>query len=170
MTTQIIPIQEVEKCILVLRGVRIIIDADLARLYGVQTKVLNQMVRRNFSRFPADFLFQLSENEKQEVVTNCDHLKNIRFFKGLPYAFTEHGVVMAASLLSSERAAEVSIYVVRAFIKMREMVVEHKELFMKLAELEQKVSGHDQNIQTLFTAIRALMETPQKAKKPIGFL
>lgn len=170
MATQIVPLQEVEKCILILRNTRVILDADLARLYGVSTKVLNQAVRRNLFRFPADFLFQLSESEKQEVVTICDHLKNTKFFKGLPYAFTEHGVVMAASLLSSSRAVEVSIYVVRAFVKMRKMITEHKELVSKLAELEQKVSGHDQNIRALFATIRSLMETPQKKKKQIGFL
>jgi len=162
-------IDEVLHCIRKIRGERVIVDADLAHLYGVPTKVFNQAVRRNLQRFPQDFMFQLSSEEKEEVVTNCDHLEKIKYYKGLPYAFTEHGAVMAASLLNSQRAIEVSIYVVRAFVKMRLYLSQHQEILKKLSSLEQSVSAHDVHIKSIFHAIRQLMEVPQKSRKQIGF-
>lgn len=166
----VVTTDEIARRILILRDTKVILDADLALLYGVPTKVFNQAVKRNIHRFPADFVFQLTEVEKNEVVTICDHLKNIRFYKGLPYAFTEHGAIMAASVLNSQRAVEVRIYVVRAFIKMRELLAQNKELFKKLMDLEQKVATHDVHIRSLFNAIRQLLEPPAKPKKPIGFI
>lgn len=114
-------------------------------------------------------MFQLSSEEKEEVVTNCDHLEKIKYYKGLPYAFTEHGAVMAASLLNSQRAIEVSLYVVRAFVKMRQYLSQHQEILKKLSSLEQSVSTHDVHIKSIFHAIRQLMDGPQKSKKQIGF-
>ncbi|PIR20451.1 MAG: hypothetical protein COV45_06400 [Deltaproteobacteria bacterium CG11_big_fil_rev_8_21_14_0_20_47_16] len=156
--------------ILVIRGERVILDTDLATLYGVPTKALNQAVKRNYQRFPSDFMFQLSESEKEEVVTNCDHLKKVKFYKGLPYAFTEHGAVMAATILNTPQAVSISIYVVRAFIQIREMLTHHKTLLKKLTDLEQRISTHDTHIRSLFNAIRQLMSPPPKPKRKIGFL
>ena len=146
------------------------LDADLADLYGVPTKALNQAVRRNINRFPADFMFRLTKEEKQEVVTNCDHLAKLKFSPSLPYAFTEHGALMLGNVLTSERAIEVSLMVVRTFVQLREMLSSHKELAAKLEALERKVGGHDQAIAGLIDAIRQLMAPPAQNKRPIGFI
>ncbi len=114
------PVRSVESLILNLRGQKVLLDADLAAIYGVPTKALNQAVKRNAERFPEDFVFQLDSEEKAEVVTNCDHLSRIKFSKSLPYAFTEHGALMAANVLNSPDAVRMSVHVVRAFIKQRE--------------------------------------------------
>jgi ORF6N domain-containing protein len=121
------------------------------------------------ARPPADFMFKLTPKEKAEVVANCDHLRRLKFSPALPYAFTEHGAIMVASVLNSSRAIEVSVYVVRAFVKLREMVGTHKELGRKLAELQRRIQEHDEEITDLFEAIRQLMEPPEKSKKRIGF-
>jgi len=164
-----IPDERIEKTILLIRGQKVIIDADLAELYGVTTKRLNEQVRRNRSRFPEDFILQLTTEEKSEVVANCDHLSKLKFSKTLPYAFTEHGAIMAASILNAPRAIEASIFVVRAFVKLREMLATHKELAQKLLELEQRLEDHDEHIQTIFNAIRQLMTKTESPRKKIGF-
>ena len=110
----------IEKRILLIRGCRVLIDTDLAELYDVSTKRLNEQIKRNFTRFPEDFMFQITKKEKEEVVANCDHLIKLKYSTTLPYAFTEHGVVMAANLLHSEKAVDTSIFIVRSFIKMRQ--------------------------------------------------
>jgi phage regulator Rha-like protein len=150
--------ERIEQAILVIRGQRVMLDSDLAKLYGVSTKALNQGVKRNTDRFPKDFMFRLTQQEKSEVVTNCDHLSKLKFSPTMPFAFTEHGAIMVANVLNSERAVEVSIYVVRAFVKLREMLRTHKALAQKLAELERQVESHDSHIRSLFEAIRQLME------------
>ena len=165
----LLPTSPIESRIIDLRGQKVIIDADLPELYGVTTKRLNEQVRRNIERFPEDFMFRLSTEEKTEVVANCDHLKKLKFSPVLPNAFTEHGAIMAASVLNSQRAVEVSVYVVRAFVRLRLLVSTHKELSRKLEELERKVSGHDQAIVGLFDAIRSLMAQPEPKKRKIGF-
>jgi len=148
----------------------LLIDTDLAELYGVTTKALNQAVKRNTDRFPHDFVFQLNKKEKIEVVTNCDHLSRLKFSSTLPYVFTEHGAIMAANVLKSDRAVKVSVYVVRAFVKLREAVLSHKEFAGKLSELEQKVEKHDVTIHYLFDAIRRLMQPTDTQKiRKIGF-
>ena len=169
------PVERIAQSILVIRGQKVMIDADLAELYGVATKRLNEQVKRNFERFPADFMFQLSQPEKDEVVANCDHLAKLKFAKALPYAFTEHGALMAASVLNTPRAVEVSVYVVRAFVALRELLTGNKELALKLAELEsrieRKLDSHDQAIAGLIDAMRELMRPPEPTKKPpIGFV
>jgi hypothetical protein len=118
----IVPAGKIENRILLIRGEKVIIDADLAEFYGVATKRLNEQVKRNVNRFPADFMFQLTKEEKSEVVANCDHLKNLKYSKTLPYAFTEHGAIMAASVLNMQRAIEVSVFIVRAFVKFRQFI------------------------------------------------
>ena len=161
--------KQIEQTILAIRGHRVMLDTDLANLYGVTTKRLNEQVRRNRNRFPIDFLFQLTSREKAEVVANCDHLKQLKFSPVRPFAFTEHGAVMVASILNSKRAIEVSIYVVRAFVALREMLGAHRELAQKLSELERKVESHDSHIRSLFEAIRQLMEPPVQKSRRIGF-
>ena len=131
----------IESRILVVREHKVIIDTDLALLYGVPTKALNQAVKRNAERFPMDFMFQLSATEKAEVVTSCDHLQKLKFSKSLPYAFTEHGAIQAANVLASPRAVEMGIYVVRAFVRLKQATASHSELAKRLAELEEKTEG-----------------------------
>lgn len=162
--------ENIEAKILLIRGHKVMLDADLAELYGVETKRLNEQVRRNSDRFPEDFMFRLTAEEKAEVVANCDHLARLKFSSSLPYAFTEHGAIMAASVLNSPCAIEISVHVVRAFVHMRELLSGHKELAQKLAQLERKVGAHDKAIAEIINAIRQLMapEEPKK-KRPIGF-
>jgi hypothetical protein len=162
------PARPLETRIILVRGERVMIDADLAVVYGVPTKALNQAVKRNPRRFPADFAFRLSAAEKSEVVTNCDHLARLRFASARPYAFTEHGAIMAANVLSSRRAVELSVEVVRAFARLREMVASHKDLAKRLDELE---SRYDRQFKAVFDAIRELMRPPEpKMKRKIGFV
>lgn len=159
-----------EQRILTIRGKSVMIDADLAELYGVETRALNQAVRRNRSRFPAEFMFQLTAAEKQEVITNCDHLARLKFSSALPYAFTEHGTLMLGNVLNSERAIEVSLLVVRTFVSIREMLSVHKDLASKLVELESRVGGHDEAIAELIDAIRRLAAPSSgRRSRPIGF-
>ena len=169
--TEVIVVDRIESSILTLRGQRVVLDSDLAAMYGVTTKALNQAVKRNVDRFPADFHFQLTVEEKSGVVANCDHLSTLKFSSSLPYAFTEHGAIMAASVLNSPRAVEVSVFVVRAFVKLRELALSHRELSRKVAELEQKVGGHDVSIRSLVGAIRELMTPPTvpPKRRRIGF-
>lgn len=162
--------EQIESRIFVIRAQKVMLDADLAELYGVETKVLNQAVKRNSERFPEDFMFQLTNDEKIEVVTNCDHLAKLKYSPTLPYAFTEHGALMLGNVLKSVRAVEVSLMVVRAFVHLRELVSTHKELSQQLSQLERKVGAHDRAIAELINAIRQLM-TPldPKKKRSIGF-
>jgi len=162
----VIPAEPLEDKILIIRGHKVMLDADLARLYGVGTKALNQAVKRNKERFPEDFMFQLTEREKTEVVTNCDHLRRLKFSPTPPYAFTEHGALMLANVLNSEVAVSASVQVVRAFVRLREVLSTHKDLARRLAELEKK---YDAQFKVVFDAIRQLM-VPTKAKpRRIGF-
>jgi len=168
--TSLIPSERIEQSILLIRGHKVMLDTDLAQLYGVPTKVLNQAVKRNKNRFPPDFMFQLTEAEKDEVVTVCDHLRRLRFSPSLPHAFTEYGAIMLATVLNSQRAIEASIYVVRAFVRLREALATHRAVARKLAELEKRIESHDEHIQSLFHAIRQLMTSPEPKKRKIGFL
>jgi len=142
------------------------IDYDLAALYGVSTKVLNQAVKRNINRFPEDFMFRLTRQEKEEVVTNCDHLKTLKFSPQLPHAFTEQGVAMLSSVLNSERAITVNIQIMRTFTKLRALLSTHKDLQRKIEEMEKK---YDQQFKVVFNAIRALISPEETKKKRIGF-
>ncbi|MFH1581340.1 MAG: ORF6N domain-containing protein [Pseudomonadota bacterium] len=166
----LIPIERIENVIIQIRDHKVIIDTDLAKIYGVTTRKLNQAIKRNIDRFPPDFLFQLTQKEKEEVITICDHLENLKYSPYLPFVFTEHGTIMAASVLNSERAIHVSVYVVRAFVKLREMVSTHKELALKFLEMEQRLESHDEQIQAVFEAIQQLMTLPAKPRKKIGFI
>ena len=118
----LVKVGTIQQRILLIRGEKVIIDADLADAYGVPTRRLNEQVKRNRERFPEDFMFQLSADEKAEVIANCDHLDKLKFSKALPHAFTEHGAIMVASILNSPKAIEVSVFVVRAFVQLREVI------------------------------------------------
>ncbi|MBC7816399.1 MAG: ORF6N domain-containing protein, partial [Planctomycetaceae bacterium] len=168
--TKLILVDQIEPLIHEVRGQKVILDRDLAVLYGVETRTLNQAVRRNLDRFPADFLFQLTEAERdslrsQIVISNIGRGGR----RYLPYAFTEHGAFMAANLLNSPRAVEISVFVVRAFVKLRQLVLAHKDLAGKLDQLERKVGSHDEAIKQLVAAIRQLMAPPDPPKKEMGF-
>src|SRR6266513_1915183 len=166
---RVIPDEIVMNKIIVVRNQKIMIDRDLAELYGVTTKQLNQQVKRNLKRFPKDFMFQLNGEEKAEVVTNCDHLVSLKFSPNLPYAFTEHGAVMLASILNSDRAIEVNIQIVRVFTKMREMLLTHKDILLQLEKMERKLTGHDEDIQLIFKYLKQLLNPPQQPRKRIVF-
>jgi len=184
------PREQIEQAILAIRGHRVMLDTDLANLYGVSTKVLNQAVKRNAKRFPRDFAFQLSAGEvrklRSQVMTSKSvliraidsNLNRSQFVTGsqkhrdprfLPWAFTEHGAIMVAGVLNSQRAIQVSIYVVRAFVKLREILSTHTVVAEKLSELERTVASHDRHIKALFEAIRRLMEPPATKSRRIGF-
>ena len=173
-----IAVEVIATRIIELRGKKVILDRDLAKLYGVAAKVLNQAVKRNIKRFPDDFMFQLSweevESLRSQIVTlnkkNSEASRRGRHIKYLPYAFTEHGVAMLSSVLNSERAIQVNILIMRAFTKLREILITHKDLATKIEALEKKYTEHDQTIKEIFQAIKQLLEPPlPKEKKLIGF-
>jgi ORF6N domain-containing protein len=156
--------------ILVIRGRRVLLDADLARLYGTTAKRLREQVRRNQDRFPEDFCFRISRGELEEVAANCGYLRNLRYARGLPLAFTEHGAIMAASVVHTSRAVEMSVFVVRAFVRMRGLLAAHEGLAAKLEELERRVGAHDDALRDLVAAIRRLLEPPPATSAgKIGF-
>jgi hypothetical protein len=157
----------IESRILSLRGHKVMIDADLAEIYGVPTKRLNEQVKRNIERFPVDFMFQLNEEEAENLrsqfaTSSASHGGR----RTRPYAFTEHGAIMAANVLNSPQAVEMSVFVVRAFVKLREMLIAHKDLELKLAALEMK---YDTQFKVVFDAIRQLMIAPESKRRKIGF-
>jgi hypothetical protein len=160
----------VESRILVLRRQRVILDSDLAQLYGVPVGRLNEQVKRNQQRFPADFMFQLTSREDQilrsQIAISSQKHGGRRY---RPYAFTEHGAIMAATVLNSKRAIEMSVFVVRAFVRMREMLVKNRQLAAKINELDRRLETHDTAIQDLIDAIKELMAPEGTSKRKIGF-
>ena len=169
----------VEQRIYFLRGQKIMLDSDLAELYGVDTKALNRAAKRNLDRFPDDFMFQVSSQDdeslrrqigaaklRSQIVTSNERRGGRR---SLPYAFTEHGVAMLSSVLNSKRAVQVNIVIIRAFIKLREILATHKDLARRLDDLERKYSEHDDELKAVFDAIRKLLSTPAPTKRRIGF-
>lgn len=176
-------IQSISLAIATMRGQRVILDSDLAALYGVETKRFNEAVKRNAARFPADFMFQLTPEESDSLRSHIATLKTGRgqHRKYLPYVFTEHGAIMAAMVLGSPRAVEVSVYVVRAFVRLREAAVLHKDLAERLSSLEEKAEAlamsHDtfsrnarNQLRQVFEALRELTIPPDPPKRPIGFV
>jgi len=159
-------IQRIEALIYIIRGQKVMLDADLAALYGVETRVLKQAVRRNRNRFPSDFMLQLTKEENRSLRSQNVILEPGRYSKYLPFAFTEQGVAMLSTVLNSERAIEVNIAIMRVFVRLREMMATHKELALKLVELEERLEGHDEQIQSIFEAIRQFMTPPDP---PIPF-
>ena len=164
--TGVIPLEAIESKILLIRGKKVMLDRDLAVLYGVETKRLNEQVKRNIERFPEDFMFILTKEEFQnwrsQFATSNSEKMGLRY---RPYVFTEQGVAMLSSVLSSKRAIQVNIAIMRVFVKIKEMVVTNKELMYKLSELERKIEKHDGEIHAIFEAIRQLMEPPPEKPK-----
>ena len=166
MSTSLIPVEKIESKIFFIRGKKVMFDTDLAELYGVETRTLKQAVKRNQNRFPEDFMFQLTKEEKDEVITNCDNLKKLKFYPSLPHVFTEQGIAMLSSVLNSERAINVNIQIIRTFTKLREMIANNKDLRGKIEEMEKK---YDKQFQIVFEAIKRLIEPELKPKRKIGF-
>lgn len=167
----LVPIEIIEGKILLIRGQKVMLDRDLAQLYGVETRVLNQAVRRNIDRFPADFMFSLTREEIMrisQIVTSSGHFRSetLKFSKSV-MAFTEHGVAMLSSVLNSPRAVQVNIQIMRTFAKLREIISQHKDLAKRLDELEKK---YDAQFKVVFDAIRQLMTPPEPKRGRIGFL
>lgn len=174
--SELLPQEVIEQKIFLIRGQKVMIDKDLAKLYGVSTTRLNEQVRRNLRRFPKDFMFQLTEKEVLFIQSTMSNLRShfaISSWGGrryLPHVFTEQGVAMLSSVLNSERAIDVNIVIMRVFVKLRHIISTNKELVHKLTELEHKVGKHDEDIKLIFEAIRQLMEPPPEKPKPrIGF-
>ena len=152
-----------------LRGYRVILDSDLATIYGVPTKRLNEQVKRNQDRFPGDFSFLLTAEEHAQLRSQFATSSRHGGRRSRPMAFTEHGAIMLASVLNSPRAVEAGVFVVRAFVRLREYISPHREPARKLTQMERKVAGHDSDIQHLIAAIRQLMASPEPKDKKIGF-
>lgn len=173
--TALVPLEHITRAILLVRGHKVLLDTELATLYGVPTKRLNEQVKRNAARFPQDFRFRLSSAEtealnRSQIATGSQKHRDPRF---PPYAFTEHGAIMAATILNSPRAIEMSVYVVRAFVQLRELLASNTELARRLDELEariaKKLATHDEAIAAMLAAIRELMNPPAPRRRPIGF-
>jgi len=172
--SNIIPDEVIMNKIIIIRNLRVMIDSDMAELYGVSTKRLNEAVKRNLKRFPIDFMFQLTITEKEELVANCDHLKKLKFSPYLPFVFTEHGAVMLASVLNSERAITVNIQIVRIFNKMREMMLLHKDLLLEMQKINSILVDHDDKIELIFEYLKQfeqtkIQELEQQTLRKIGF-
>ena len=165
----LVPVEVIVRKILFLRGEKVLLDRDLAELYGVETRVLKQAVRRNIKRFPEDFMFELTEDENRALRSQNVTLKRGQHSKYLPFAFTEQGMAMLSSVLNSDRAIEVNIAIMRAFVQLRQMIVSNKQLARKLKELEARLGEHDEQIQVIFEAIQQLMAPTDKPRKKIGF-
>ena len=165
----LVPMEIIEQKIFLIRNHKVMIDRDLAELYGVETKYLNRQVKRNAERFPDKFMFQLNKEEKNELVTNCHRFESLKHSTSLPHAFTEYGVAMLASILKSDRAVKISIHIVETFIRLREFISTHKELASKLQELEKKIGRHDKEITAIVEVIKGLIAEPEKKKESIGF-
>jgi hypothetical protein len=163
----LVPLGVIEQRILLIRGQKVMLSTHLADLYNVETRVLNQAVKRNISRFPEDFMFQLNTAEAERLVSQ-NVIPHKKYFGGtLPYAFTEHGVAMLSSVLNSERAIKVNIEIMRAFVRLRRILASHADLARKLDSLEKK---YDTQFKVVFDAIHELMKTPETKRRPIGFL
>jgi len=169
MGKAIIPLERVAQSIRWIRGQKVLLDSDLATLYGVPTKVLNQAVRRNSARFPEDFMFQLAAEETRSLRSQFVTLKRGQHLKYRPYAFTEQGIAMLSTVLNSERAIKVNIAIMRVFVKLRGVLETNGKLAPKFSELEQHVGKHDEEIAAILEAIRQLMAPPEKPLREIGF-
>ena len=169
MSKEIIPVLRISQVIRLLRGEKVLLDLDLAALYDVPTKALNQAAKRNAARFPEDFMFQLSAEEARSLRSQFVTLNRGQHLKYRPYAFTEQGVAMLSSVLKSERAVRVNIAIMRAFVRLREVIETNRELARKFAELESRVGKHDDKIDAILEAIRQLMAPPPKPHREIGF-
>jgi hypothetical protein len=164
-----ISVESIASKICRIRGERVLLDRDLATLYGVKTKVLKQAVKRNIKRFPDDFMFELTKEESLSLRSQNVTLKRGEHSKYLPYAFTEQGVAMLSSVLNSESAIEANIAIMRAFVHLRKLAISYEVIERKLREIGDRLEGHDESIEAIFEAIRQLMAPPEKERKKIGF-
>ncbi len=169
MSKSVVAVVEIAQHIQFLRGQKVLLDFDLAELYGVATKVLNQAVKRRAARFPRDFMFRLTTEEGASLRSQSVTLKRGQHLKYPPYAFTEQGVAMLSSVLNSERAVSVNIAIMRAFVQLRQALDTNRELAQKFAALEKRIGKHDKEIDAIIDAIRRLMSPPEKPKREIGF-
>ena len=167
---EVVSIEDVGRRIFFIRGKKVMLDSDLAALYGVETRQVNQAVKRNRLRFPPDFMFHLTRPETEACLrSHIVILKRGQHRKYRPYAFTEQGVAMLSSVLRSERAVQVNVAIMRAFVSLRRLLASNETLAQKFAELERRLEGHDRAIKSLFDAIRELMAPPSKSQREIGF-
>ena len=164
-----IPDEAVINKVLIIKGKKVMVDIDLAELYGVPTKRLNEQVKRNIKRFPQDFMFQLTLEEKQSLIGKYTHLNKLKYSPNFSFVFTEHGAVMLASVLNSERAIEVNVQIVRIFTQMREMLLTHKDILLKLEKLERKAVQQDGDIRLIFKYLKELLNPPTEPMRKIGF-
>lgn len=169
--SSIIPVEVIAEKIFEIRSQKVMIDADLAKLYGVPTKRLNESVKRNAKRFPEDLMFQLSMQERDELVANCDRFTNMKHSSALPHAFTEVGVAMLSSVLNSETAIQINLQIIRAFIRLRRMLLDHDALRLAIEGLERRVGKNERDIQLAIKAIQSILTPPEppKPKIRIGF-
>ena len=171
---ELVPIERIEGKIYLIRGQKVMIDRDLAELYGVPTKRLNEAVKRNIKRFPEEFMFQLTKEEAQALFISRSHFATLKWghnIKYRPYAFNEQGVAMLSSVLNSERAIEINILIIKTFVRLRQLISSHKELARKIEELEKKYSKHEIEISAVFKLLKKLMEPPPETpRKRIGFI
>ncbi len=166
----IVPVGLISERIFLIRGIKVMLDADLAEIYGVPTMRLNEQVKRNRDRFPSDFMFQLTKEEAGCLISQIAISKNGRGGRrNLPYAFTEHGVSMLSSVLNSKRAVQINILIIRAFIRIREILASNKELSYKIEELEREQKLQNKHINTIYSILGKFLEEPTKSKGPIGF-
>ena len=162
----LIPVEFIEKRIFFLRNEKVMIDRHLAEMYGVDTRILNQAVKRNIKRFPREFMFQLSRKERDEVITICDNLASLKFARTMPFAFTEHGLVMLSSVLNSNRAIQVNIEIVKTFVRLRKMLATQSYLRRKIEVMEEK---YDEQFRMVFQVIKQLLKEDDHPKRKIGF-
>jgi phage regulator Rha-like protein len=167
----LVPDELIASRILLIRGKKVMIDTDIAELYGTTTKRLNEQVKRNIKRFPSNFMLELTKEEKMQVVANCDHLEKLKFSSVLPKVFTEHGIMMVANVLKSERAIQVSIQIIEVFIKMREMLMDNLSVKLDIEEIKKKLMNHSKNIEVVFSYFDELNEKKdnKKPRKEIGY-
>ena len=155
--------------IYVIRGTKVMLDKDLAEMYGVEVRVLNQAVKRNITRFPDDFMFQISKEENDSLRSQFVILEKGKYSKYLPYAFTEQGVAMLSSVLNSETAIQVNIQIIRLFTKMKQLILDNKDLWIKIEKIEQHLVKNDEEIKTVFAYLKKLLIQENKPRNPIGF-
>ena len=169
--TTLVPIESIENKIFIIRGQKVMLDRDLAQLYQVETKVLNQAVKRNIERFPREFMFKLNDNELKELVTNCDRFKTLKHSVSAPYAFTEYGVAMLSNILNSKRAIAINIQIIQTFIKMKEFALSHNDLSQRISELERYfinyAQDNDEQIQKINETLNYLIDITKPNQ--IGF-
>jgi hypothetical protein len=166
---QIIPEEAIINKVFIIRGVKVMVDSDLAILYEIPTKRLKEQVKRNIKRFPKHFMFELTKEEQNELVANCDQFKKLKHSSALSYVFTQYGILQVANVLNSERAILMSNRIIEVFIKMHDMLHAHKDILLKLEQIEQQTNENSEEIKIIFDALKQLLNPPQKERNPVGY-